>query len=183
MTAERLFQIHIDGRCELVAGELRMMSPAGWQHGKIVHRIQMLLGKFVDEHDLGDVFGAETGFLIARDPDTVRAPDVAFIARENLPGSEPSQAYWPGPPDLAVEVLSPGDKTGEVDEKIEDWIKAGTKLLWIVDARLKTVTVYRSMTDVTTKTATDELKGEEIVPGFHCGVAEIFATRSSRRRG
>lgn len=158
-----------------------MMSPAGWQHGKVVHRIQMLLGRYVDEHDLGDIFGAETGFLIARDPDTVRAPDVAFIARENMPGSEPSQAYWPGPPDLAVEVLSPGDRTGDVDEKIEDWLSAGTKLLWIVDAKLKTVTVYRSTTDVTTKTTMDNLEGQDVVRGFRCAVSEVFAVRPGRR--
>lgn len=180
MTADQLFQFHPKERSELVAGELRMMSPAGWKHGKIVHRLQMILGNYVDEHDLGDVFGAETGFLISRDPDTVRGPDVAFISRENLPGKEPAQAYWPGSPDLAVEVLSPGDKTGEVDEKIEDWIQAGIKLLWIVDPKLRTITVYRSLTDVATKTAVDILEGEHVVPGFRCLVSDIFSAKPRR---
>jgi Uma2 family endonuclease len=174
MTAQQLLLLSPQQRCELVSGELRMMSPAGWQHGKIVHRIEMLLGNHVDAHDLGDVFGAETGFLIASDPDTVRAPDVAFIAQVNLPEGQPQQAFWPGPPDLAVEVLSPHDKTGDVDEKINDWLKAGTKLLWIVDPQLRIVTVYRSITDVSVKTAADRLTGEDVVSGFQCAVADIF---------
>ncbi|MCE9556808.1 MAG: Uma2 family endonuclease, partial [Planctomycetes bacterium] len=100
VTADQLLKVHANDRCELIAGEVRMMSPAGWKHGIIVQRLTILVGGYIEKHGLGVAFGAETGFLIARDPDTVRALDLAFIARENLPAIEPTEAYWPGAPDL-----------------------------------------------------------------------------------
>lgn len=124
---------------------------------------------------MGEVFGAETGFWIGRDPDTVRAPDVAFIARENLPEKAPDEAFWPGAPDLAVEVLSPDNRPREVKEKSEAWIAAGVKLLWVVDPKMETMTVYRSASDVETKTGSDFLDGGEVVHDFRCTVADIFA--------
>lgn len=175
VTAEQLFEMPDDGkRYELIAGALRMMSPSGWNHGRIAGRLHTLLGHHVLENGLGEVFTAETGFLITREPDTVRAPDIAFIARENLPQEAPSEAFWPGAPDLAVEVLSPNDRTGEVDAKIHDWLSAGARLVWVVDPQLRTVTSYRSTTDVTTHSAADQLDGDDVVRGFHCAVAEIF---------
>ena len=152
-----------------------MMSPSGWKHGEVVGNLHGLLWQHIRERQLGKLFGAETGFLISRDPDTVRAPDIAFISRENLPESEPTEAYWPGAPDLAVEVLSPSDKTGEVDEKIECWLDAGAQLLWVVDPKLRNVTSYRSVTDVIIQTSADQLDGGQIVPGFRCPVADIFS--------
>jgi Uma2 family endonuclease len=161
-------------RYELVAGELRVMSPSGWRHGEVVGDLHIILGAYIREHDLGRVFGAETGFLLKRDPDTVRAPDFAFIAKQHLPATEPIEAFWPGPPDLAVEVLSPGDRTGEVDEKIEEWLAAGCAAVWVVDPKLRTVTIYQSPTNVQVKTAGQTLVGDSVVPGFSCAVAEIF---------
>lgn len=151
-----------------------MMSPAGWKHGEIVHRLHVILGRYIEDHRLGKGFGAETGFLLFSEPDTVRAPDFAFIANENLPAIRPADAYWPGAPDLAVEVLSPHDKTGEVDQKIEDWLKGGTKLLWVVDPQLQMVIVYRSLIDVTLKTIADVLDGGDVLRGFSCAVFDIF---------
>lgn len=151
-----------------------MMSPAGWRHGRIVHRLEVLLGRYIEENKLGEAFGAETGFLISRDPDTVRAPDIAFIAQDNLPTKEPAEAYWPGAPDLVVEVLSPNDKTGEIDEKIQAWLAAGAKLVWVVDPQLQSVSIHRSAIVVAVKTGNDMLDGGDVVPGFNCPVAEIF---------
>ena len=92
----------------------------------------------------------------------------------NIPEQEPKDGFWPGAPDLAVEVLSPGDRAGEVDEKIDAWLAAGCAAVWIVNPKLKTVTVYRSRTDVQVKAAGDMLHGDPVVPGFSCSVDELF---------
>ena len=128
----------------------------------------------MSQNNVGEVFGAETGFWIGRDPDTVRAPDVAFIARENLPEKDPAEAFWPGAPDLAVEVLALGDSLHEVKEKPEAWIAAGVKRLWVVDPKLESVTVHHSASDVETKAASDILDGGEVVRGFRWCVGDIF---------
>jgi len=161
-------------RYELVAGELHVMSPSGWRRGLVVDNVQFVLGTFIRQHKMGRSFGAETGFLLKQNPDTVRAPAFAFIAKENLPATEPSEAFWPGAPDLAVEVVSPGDRAGEVDEKIEEWLAAGCAAVWVIDPKLQTVTVYQSRTNVHVKTAGEELVGDPVVPGFSCPVDEIF---------
>jgi Uma2 family endonuclease len=176
VTADELLAMPrgIGKRYELVAGELRVMSPAGWRHGKIVIRLSARLAAHVDQHDLRIVFGAETGFSLASDPDTVRAPDVSLVINRNIPEQEPKDGFWPGAPDLAVEVLSPGDRTGEVDEKIDAWLAAGCAAVWIVNPKTKTVTVYRSRLDVEVVTAADVLRGDPVVPGFSCSVDELF---------
>ena len=177
VTAEELFEQPDDGRrYELVSGELRMMSPSGWRHGEVVGSLHTLLGYHVRKNQLGKVFGAETGFRLSRDPDTVRAPDVAFIAKENLPEHDPQEAFWPGAPDLAVEVLSPSDTTGHVDEKIDAWLSAGVPLVWVVDLGLRTVTVYRSRTDIGVQPSGTRLDGADVVAGFSCAVDEIFTS-------
>jgi Uma2 family endonuclease len=140
----------------------------------ITNNVEFILSSHIRRHDLGRGFGAETGFLLKRDPDTVRAPDFAFIAKANLPASRPVEAFWPGAPDLAVEVLSPGDTSGEVAEKVEEWLSAGCAALWIVDPKLKTVTIYRSLTSVQVRTAGESLVGDPELPGFSCAVDELF---------
>ncbi|MDZ4656707.1 MAG: Uma2 family endonuclease [Bythopirellula sp.] len=161
-------------RYELVAGELRIMSPGSWRHGNVISNLHGKLFNHVNQHNLGMMFGAETGFRLATDPDTVRAPDIAFIAKSNIPHRLPDAGFWPGAPDLAVEVLSPGDRTGEVDEKIEAWLDAGSLAVWIVDPKLETVTIYRSRTDIQVRTVGEVLDGEPVVPGFSCAVEELF---------
>lgn len=175
-TADQLLDLPsgMGQRYELVAGELRVMSPSGWRHGSVVSNVHAILALFVKQRDLGMMFGAETGFRLTRDPDTVRAPDVAFIARQNLPAEMPAEAFWPGAPDLVVEVLSPGDRTGEVDEKIEAWLAAGTAAVWVVDPKLQTVTVYESKTDVVVRTMGETLDGDKVLPGFSCPVNDLF---------
>ena len=175
MTAAQLFAMPRDGmRRELVAGELRMMSPSGWKHGKVVGWLHTQLGVHVQQHDLGVIFGAETGFLLSRQPDTVRAPDIAFIARANLPDVEPAEAYWPGAPDLAVEVRSPRDTAAAVAEKVAAWLAAGCRQVWVVDAEQLTVAIHDATGDVQIRTADETLDGGEVVAGFSCGVADIF---------
>ena len=138
MTADELLKLPRGRfRYRLVKGELLTMSPAGSEHGAIVVNLSVLLGQHVKANKLGIVFGAETGFKIAENPDTVLAPDVAFISREHIPASGIPKKYWPGAPDLAVEVLSPGDTAREVEKRVGQWLAAGARLVWTVDPSLR----------------------------------------------
>ena len=175
VTTEQLLHMPNDGhRYELVAGEIRKMAPAGWEHGIVGGRLQGLLTRHVMEKELGEVFLAETGFVLARNPDTVRAPDIAFIEKDRVAAAPREEAFWPGAPDLAVEVVSPSDTVNEVDEKVKAWLDAGTRVVWVVNPKGRTVTIYRSATDIEILTEDNELSGGDVVQGFRCRVAEIF---------
>jgi len=174
MTAEQLLQAPNLGPCELLRGELVMVSPAGYSHGSIAGRITIALGAFVAPRRLGDVLGAEPGFHIASDPDTVRAPDVAFVRAERIPTGEKA-GFFEGAPDLAVEVLSPSDRASEVNAKVQDWLDAGCRMVWVVDPATKTVSVYRSRAEIVVLAAADTLLGGDVLPGFGLPVARIFA--------
>ena len=173
ITADYLLRTPDLGRCELVRGELIRMSPAGSEHGSIIVNITIPLGIFVSQAGLGRVFGAETGFHIAHDPDTVRAPDVAFVATGRLPSPLP-QGFFPGPPDLAVEVVSPDDRDSQVQAKVQNWLEAGCRVVWLVDPRRQTVRVYQSGSEARVLRLSDTLSGEPLLPGFSLAVAEIF---------
>ncbi len=175
MTANQLLQTPGLGRCELLQGELIMMSPAGEEHGAIVMNISAPLATFVRQNGLGRVFGAETGFLIVRDPDTVRAPDMAFVRAERL-SPTPGKGFFPGPPDLAVEVVSPNDRAGEVLAKVHNWLDSGCRAVWLVDPDTRSITVYRSRNEIRVLSPGDLLSGEDVVPGFGMPVAEVFST-------
>ncbi|MDQ1557424.1 MAG: hypothetical protein QOD32_484 [Pyrinomonadaceae bacterium] len=138
-------------------------------------RLAIPLGKFVAENKLGEVYAAETGFKLKTNPDTVRAPDVSFIRQERVEQVGDTEGFWPGAPDLAVEVNSPGDRIGEVEEKVQAWLNAGARLVWVVSPKLRVVTVCRSLNDIETLTEKDTLDGGEVVPGFRFPVAELFA--------
>ncbi len=175
MTADELFVMPHDGfRYELVKGELRKMSPAGSEHGAIIVKLTVRLGYYVESNNLGVCFGAETGFKLASNPDTVRAPDIAFVKRERIPESGIPKKFWPGAPDLAVEVLSPGDTYEEVDDKVGEWLAAGASAVWVVNPKRRSVSVYRSTAEAIRLSESDELEGQEVVPGFRCKVSEIF---------
>ena len=161
-------------RYELVKGELIQMSPTGDEHGRVTVRITAPLYLYVEEHNLGVVYAAETGFKLESDPDTVRAPDVAFLSRARRDQLGKVEGYWVGAPDLAVEVLSPSDRQRKVDEKVVSWLASGTRMVWLVSPKLRTITIYKSVTDVVTLTDIDQLEGGDVVPGFHIAVAQIF---------
>jgi Uma2 family endonuclease len=175
MTADELFMLPDDGfRYELVKGEIRKMSPTGYEHGVIVVNLTLPLAQHVKANNLGVVCGAETGFTITQNPDTVRAPEIAFVRCERTPQTSLTKSYMVGAPDLAVEVLSPSDTVYKVDEKVEEWLSAGVQAVWVVNPRRRTITVYRSSNDVKTLTENDALDGQDVVQGFRCRVAEIF---------
>jgi Uma2 family endonuclease len=174
-TAEQLFWHASElGRCELLRGELIMMSPAGSRHGAIAAEMAAILRDFVKPRGLGIVLGAETGFRIAQDPDTVRAPDAAFIRRDRIGAGLP-QGFFPGAPDLAVEVLSPDDRANEVIAKVENWLGAGCWSVWVVDPKTHTVTVYGADRKAIVLKSTDTLTGGDLLPGLDIHVADIFA--------
>jgi Uma2 family endonuclease len=176
MTADELFLISSsDTRDELIRGVLVRMPPAGALHGHISVRVGRLLDEHVEGKDIGIVCGTDTGYILARSPDTVRAPDASFVARERIPAGGPPVKYWPSAPDLAVEVVSPSDRIDEVEEKIADYFAAGTRLVWVVHPRTQTVHTYRSLTDVRVLGPDDELDGQPVLPDFRCRVRRCFA--------
>jgi Uma2 family endonuclease len=176
-TAEELFCLPDDGfRYELVAGELIQRTPSGAQHGDFSSFMAHRLRAFVDPRGLGRVSGAETGFILRRDPDTVRAPDAAFIRKERVPPGGPPKTFWPFAPDLAVEVVSPNDPASPLLRKVRDYLRAGTRLVWVIDPDVRTVTVYKSPRVARVLEIGDVLTGEPVLPGFRLPLAELFAS-------
>ena len=175
ITAEELFRMPDDGyRYELVAGRLRKMTPAGSLHGAIGWRLAAAIGAHVDEHRLGVVFGADTGFKLARDPDTVRAPDVAFVSRPRIPVAGIPTGYWSGPPDLAVEVLSPTDVRSEIADKIEEYLQSGVGQVWFVDPTARSVTIHRPNAAPETLGEAATIDGGDLLPGFRYPLSRLF---------
>jgi Uma2 family endonuclease len=170
ITAEELWAMGDIGRCELIYGELIMMSPASANHGVVAARFVRLLGNFVEEHELGLVFGTETGFTL--EPNLVRAPDAAFIPKERL--KMKSTGFYNGAPDLAVEVISPGDTQREVNEKLHQWLAYGVRSVWIADPLQKTITVHRVGQPRAVFSQADTLTDEVVLPGFSLSVERLF---------
>ena len=166
MTAEELLRLALPNkRTELVRGVLVVREPAGYQHGDVAMRLAAAIFTHVQARGLGRVFAAETGFTLARKPDTVRAPDVAFISTARLP-DPPPRGFAELAPDLAVEVLSPDDRPGEVLAKVADWLNAGARLVWVVDPVRVLARVYRADGSESMLDETDALQGEDVLPGF-----------------
>ena len=175
MTAAELAQLPDDGwRYELVEGELRKRPPPGYDHGVVTQRLSQRLGVYAEDNNLGVVCAAETGFLIGTNPDTVRAPDVAFVRAERAPALGQIKGYWTGAPDLVAEVISPSDTYSEVSKKAATWLTAGTRLVLIVDPGEHTVTVYSAPAGIRTLTVQDTLDGGDVVPGWTLPVRELF---------
>jgi Uma2 family endonuclease len=175
LTAEDLWNMpDHGGHHELVRGELRPMSPAGFDHGSVSMNLSGPLHQFVRARKLGIVVTAETGFIISRDPDTVRAPDAAYVRQERIPAGGRPLRYWIGAPDLAVETMSPSDTVYEVDEKVREWLTAGALLVWVLNPRQQTVTVYSPDNTARILAVGDKLDGGAVVPEFEIPVADLF---------
>lgn len=175
MTAEELLTMPDDGqRHELVKGRLVSMSPAGNEHSTVGSIVAHYLWTYVLEHDLGIVTGADGGFIIERDPDTVYAPDAAFVRAERLPPKDERRGYLELVPDLVVEVFSPSDRAREVAIKVRRYLEAGAQLVWVVFPATRTVEVHRPDGSRTTVGADDELDGEDVLPGFLLPIAKLF---------
>jgi Uma2 family endonuclease len=176
-TADDVWELSHQGgdpkRLELMRGEIIEMTPTGGLHGIVAMRIGKILASYVEAQNLGYTVAAETGFILAQKPDTVRAPDVAFIARNRMPHPIPEQ-YFRFAPDLAVEVVSPNDKAKDIREKVLDFLKAGTRLIWIVYPDARTIDVYRPGQDVQVIGPDGSLDGVDVLPDFTLPVSQLF---------
>jgi Uma2 family endonuclease len=173
IAADELLRMGNIGRCELIHGELIMMSPAGAEHGVMAARFSRFLGAFVDDRDLGVVFGAETGFKVDVDPDTVRAPDASFVRKSRI-GARITKKFFQGPPDIAVEVVSPDDTRREVDDKANMWLARGTVTVWVADPDTMTITVLRVGEKPQVFGRGKTIKNEPLLPGFELSVDSVF---------
>jgi Uma2 family endonuclease len=174
-TADELFRLpENDRRYELIEGVLTKMPPTGFEHGDVTMNVAFLLKKHVTAHRLGKVLAAEVGFKLASDPDTVLAPDVSFIRQEEIDRLGPTKKFWPGAPDLAVEVMSPGDTVRAMQEKARLWLAHGARLVWVVNPARRTVSVHKPGAEAALLKEGDALEGQGVVQGFRCRVSEIF---------
>lgn len=175
LTADDFWSYPQDGnRHELVKGEVISMPPPGFEHGSVGNKLNVRMYMHADNAKLGIVV-IETGFILERDPDTVRAADVAFVGNAKLKQHGVPKKYFPTSPDIAVEVISPSDIYLEVDEKVEEWLNAGTQAVWVVNPRRKTVTIHVAGQNPVVLKETDTLSGGTALPGFSILVSEIFA--------
>jgi Uma2 family endonuclease len=177
MTVDDLYSMPEDGRkYELQAGLLVSEPLPGFRHGRVAAAVAELLRSHVRSRSLGVVLTCDTGFVLARAPDTVRGPDVAFVSPERLPEAGEDAGAFEGAPDLAVEVVSVHDHAADVRAKVADYLAAGTRLVWVIDPDpdRQTVTVYRSLLAPTILGREEQLDGEDVVPGFRVDVAQLF---------
>jgi len=171
MTAEDLLNMPDDDlRHELIKGKLLTMAPAKFEHGRVVGNLTIILGQYVKDNGLGIICGAETGFKLESDPDTVRAPDIAFIPKGRV---ENPETFGSGSPELAVEVLSPSERKTQIAEKTSQWLACGAKSVWNVDPRKRTVEVFHADGQRWLFHEGDELV-DDTVPGFRVAVSKIF---------
>ncbi len=174
MTAEDLFELPDDGmRHELVEGELRTMAPAGAEHGLVALRVGARVLQHAEQHGLGEAYAPETGFILRRAPDTVRAPDVAFVAAHRLTAAR-SRGFAELAPDLVVEVVSPSDRASYVAAKAAMWLDAGVRLVWVVDPQAGLAAVHHPGGLVTVLRQNGALDGEDVLPGFRLPLAELL---------
>ena len=174
MTADDLLRLPDNAHgLELIEGRLVRMSPTGWIHGKIINAIANTLSDFVYAQHLGEVCGAETGFLIDQNPDTVLAPDAAFVRAEHVTNPD-EEGFLRLAPDLVVEVALPSQYRPEMEEKAQRWLNAGCRMVWLVWPKAKQIDIWRSNIPSVTLNAADNLDGADVLPGFRCQIAKLL---------
>ncbi len=175
LTADDLLRLDSEGvRGELIRGVLYETMPTGQEHGEIVMNLGILLGGFIKPRKLGRLIGSDAGVWLERDPDTVREPDIAYIAAARLPPGVRVRGYAEVVPDLVVEIVSPNDGQREVGDKARMWLRYGVRLMWVVQPDTYTVDVYRPGRAVVTLDEHGTLDGLDVLPGFTCAVRDIF---------
>ena len=175
LTADDLMLLSSQGvRGELIRGVLYETLPTGRQHGKVLGKLTVRMGAFIESRALGTIEVGDVGVRLERNPDTVRAPDVAFFSTEKAPPPELAARYAEVVPDLLAEIVSPNDTARELREKAEVWLGFGVGLVWVINPDTRTVDVHRRGLPITVLTDQDLLDGLDILPGFTCAVSDIF---------
>ncbi len=174
MTADELLRLGADARGELIRGVFCEMTPTGVQHARIAARLTVRLGVFIEPRRLGELAVGDMGVRLERDPDTVRAPDIAFTSAECSALEPAITGYAEVVPDLAVEVRSPNDSRREVHDKALMWLSHGVRLVWVVHPDTRTIDVYRADAPAATLAGDATLDGCDVLPGFACPVSAVF---------
>jgi Uma2 family endonuclease len=173
LTAAQVERLSLPGKqVELVRGRLVVREPPGTRHGAIAANLAYYLSDFVRRLEAGIILAQDTGFKIAADPDTVRAPDVAFLSRERV-AQVPDRGYAPLAPDLVAEIVSPGEPA-DVLAKVADWLAAGTRLVWVIDPERTEARIYRKDGSLRVLPAAGDLDGEDVLPGFVCRLKDVL---------
>lgn len=158
---------------ELSRGRLVREPAPGPLHGNVAGRVASLLIQLADREGLGLTF-VETAFTLSLEPATVRVPDVSFVAADRVPEEGPGDQFWELAPDLAVEIVSPSNTSSEIQEKALQYLDAGSRLVWVVDPRRRTVTSYRSRSAIRILEESVVLEAEDVLPGLRLPVEKIF---------
>lgn len=174
-TAAEVFALQDDARHELIDGELITLPGSGGRASAIGAKIARLIGNYLDDYPLGFVLGADGSFVVTQDPEIMLSPDVAYIRSDRLPGGQLPETFVQTYPDLAVEVLSPSDRRSDAERKAQRYLAAGTPLVWLVDPKPETVTVYRQLGAIERFGKGSAVSGENVLPGLELSVDAIFA--------
>lgn len=159
---------------ELVDGEWVPVTRASARHGKVVARVVRILGRFLDDHPLGELLAADPGMKLGEDPDTLRGPDVAFIRAERIPPEGLPDEWWAGAPDLAIEVQSKSQSDYELQQKALEYLGAGAALVWVLDSSTEVLVAYSAPNLIRILRGDESVDGADVLPGFTCGVSEFF---------
>jgi Uma2 family endonuclease len=171
-TVEDLYQAPRDGRkYELIEGEVKV-TPAGIQHEFVGGNLFFLIRKYLHENPIGQAYGSSAGFVLPSGD--LLSPDVSFVRAERLPGGKAPEGFAMFAPDLAVEIVSPGDQIMDIEHKVQLYLSNGTQLVWVLNPRLKRTTVYRPDGAARVLQARDALDGEGVLPGFRCLLGEVY---------
>lgn len=182
MTVEDLWELPEKSgvRLELVDGKLIESPPLGALAGMVSGHVWGLIDDFVRSKHSGLTFVGHLGFVLGRDPGRLRIPDVSFVSRDRVPADGLPEGFWPGPPDLAVEIVSPHDRAEDVRAKVSNYLDAGTRTVWVLWPRDQSVTVYQAGGQVKDLGPRDELDGGDVLPGFRVQVADLFDVQPAR---
>ena len=174
ITGEELERMPGVGPCELIDGRIVPMSPTGGEHGRVELNVGAILREFVKSRRLGRVFVGEVGIYTQRNPDRIRAADVAYLSDERYARLTSKRGFFDVAPDLVVEILSPTDTASDLTQKLREYFAIGVRLVWVADPAARAVLAYRSLTDVREFRESDRLPGDDVLPGFETPVAALF---------